>query len=174
MVVLKRVKNFLAPLPVVLVTARLRDNDKVTDNIIPISWTGIVESAPHMININISRGKYSGEVIKKTKQFVVAIPRADHIREVDQAVADLPHLPLGRKPLDDGRPQVPRNHPRAAELVLRVGIVGRRLPGRLIRHEVVDVFLSPLGCECEARILRAPLRDVFDYHFRCPDRVIRQ
>ena len=83
MAVLKRVKNFLAPLPVVLVTARLRDNDKVADNIIPISWTGILESAPHMININISRGKYSWEIIKKTKQFVAAIPGSVHIREVD-------------------------------------------------------------------------------------------
>ncbi len=83
MTILKRVKNFLAPLPVVLVTARLRDKDSIADNIIPISWTGIVESAPHMININISRGKYSWEIIKKTKQFGVAIPGAGHIREVD-------------------------------------------------------------------------------------------
>jgi len=83
MAVLKRVKNFLAPLPVVLVTTRLRGKDSVSDNIIPISWAGIVESAPHMININISRGKYSWEIIKKTKQFVVAIPGVRHIREVD-------------------------------------------------------------------------------------------
>lgn len=83
MALLKRVKNFLAPLPVVLVTTRLRDKDKVSDNIIPISWTGIVESAPHMVNINISRGKYSGEIIKKTKQFVVAIPGAEYLKEID-------------------------------------------------------------------------------------------
>ena len=83
MTILKRVKNFLAPLPVVLITTRLRDNDSTADNIIPISWTGIVESAPHMININISRGKYSWKIIKKTKQFGIAIPGADHIREVD-------------------------------------------------------------------------------------------
>jgi len=83
MTILKRVKNFLAPLPVVLVTTRLGDNDNTADNIIPISWTGIVESAPHMININISKGKYSGEIIKKTKQFGIAIPGAGHLREVD-------------------------------------------------------------------------------------------
>ena len=83
MAVLKRVKNFLAPLPVVLVTARLRDRDSVADNIIPISWAGIMEAAPHMININISKGKYSWEIIKKTKQFGVSIPGAGHIREVD-------------------------------------------------------------------------------------------
>jgi len=83
MAILKRVKNFLAPLPVALVTVRLRDNDKVADNIIPISWAGIVESAPHMISINISRGKYSGEIIKKTKQFGVAISGSKYIREVD-------------------------------------------------------------------------------------------
>lgn len=83
MTLLKRVKNFLAPLPVVLVTTRIKDRDEISDNIIPISWTGIVESAPHMININISRGKYSGEIIKKTKQFVAAIPGASHIKKVD-------------------------------------------------------------------------------------------
>jgi len=83
MVLLKSVKNYLAPLPVVLVTTRYREKESVSDNIIPISWAGIVESAPHMININISRGKYSWEIIKKTKQFAVAIPGARSIREVD-------------------------------------------------------------------------------------------
>ncbi|HAJ95964.1 MAG TPA: hypothetical protein DCP02_07005 [Actinobacteria bacterium] len=83
MAVLKRVKNFLAPLPVVLVTTRLKQKSGVSDNIIPISWTGIVESAPHMVNINISRGKYSGKVIRKTREFAIAIPGAKNLKEVD-------------------------------------------------------------------------------------------
>jgi len=83
MTVLKRVKNFLAPLPVVLVTTRLKQKSGVSDNIIPISWAGIVESAPHMVNINISKGKYSGEVIRKTREFAIAIPGAINLEKVD-------------------------------------------------------------------------------------------
>jgi flavin reductase (DIM6/NTAB) family NADH-FMN oxidoreductase RutF len=83
MTVLKKIKNFLAPLPVVLVTLRSRENDSVSDNIIPISWTGIVEYAPHMININISREKYSAKVIRKSKEFAVCIPGAEYIEQID-------------------------------------------------------------------------------------------
>ena len=69
MVALKKVMNYIAPLPVILVTTRLEKDGKNYDNIIPISWAGIIEHSPHMININISKGKYSGTVIKKTKEF---------------------------------------------------------------------------------------------------------
>jgi len=83
MTILKNIKNFLAPLPVVLVTVRSREKEKVSDNIIPISWTGIVEHAPHMLNINISKGKYSAEVIKRSKQFGVCIPGAEYLKQID-------------------------------------------------------------------------------------------
>jgi len=83
MKLLKNVKNFLAPLPVVLVTVRSRKGQDVSDNIIPISWTGIVEHAPHMLNINISRGKYSAEVIRESGQFGVCIPGAQYLEQID-------------------------------------------------------------------------------------------
>ena len=83
MTVLKRIKNFLAPLPVVLVTLRSREKGSVSDNIIPISWTGIVEYAPHMLNINISSGKYSAKVIKKSREFAICIPGAEYIKQID-------------------------------------------------------------------------------------------
>ena len=83
MKVLKNVKNFLAPLPVVLVTLRSREGSEIADNIIPISWTGIIEHAPHMLNINISRGKYSAKVIKKAGQFGVCIPGSKYMKEID-------------------------------------------------------------------------------------------
>lgn len=82
---LKNIKNFLAPLPVTLVTVRSREGDEVKDNIIPISWTGILEHAPHMLNINISRGKYSAAVVRKTKQFGICIPGAQYIDQIDVA-----------------------------------------------------------------------------------------
>jgi flavin reductase (DIM6/NTAB) family NADH-FMN oxidoreductase RutF len=83
MAILKNIKNFLAPMPVVLVTVRSRKKDKVLDNIIPISWTGIVEHAPHMLNVNISRGKYSAKIIIKSRQFGVCIPGAQYLKQID-------------------------------------------------------------------------------------------
>jgi len=83
MKVLKNVKNFLAPLPVVLVTLRSGKGQEISDSIIPISWAGIVEHAPHMLNINISRGKYSAKVIRETGQFGVCIPGAQYMKQVD-------------------------------------------------------------------------------------------
>lgn len=83
MAILKKIKNFLAPLPVVLVTMRSKDREGASDNIIPISWTGIVEYAPHMLNINISRSKYSAKVIRRSKQFAVCIPGAEHLERID-------------------------------------------------------------------------------------------
>jgi len=84
MTILKKVKNFLAPLPVILVTTRLKVNDVVKDNIIPLSWVGVVDSRPDLININISKGKYSGNIIRKTEQFGVCIPTYKYLEQVDK------------------------------------------------------------------------------------------
>ncbi|MBA7491689.1 hypothetical protein ES702_02237 [subsurface metagenome] len=83
MVALEKIKNFLAPLPVILVTTRLRKSDRNIDNIIPLSWVGTIDFNPHLININISKGKYSGNVIRETKQFGVCIPTSKHLKQVD-------------------------------------------------------------------------------------------
>ena len=83
MVTLNKVMNYIAPLPVILVTTRLEKDGKNYDNIIPISWAGIIEHSPHMMNINISKGKYSGTVIKKTKEFGVCIPGSKYLEQVD-------------------------------------------------------------------------------------------
>jgi flavin reductase (DIM6/NTAB) family NADH-FMN oxidoreductase RutF len=83
MTALKKIKNFLAPLPVTLVTVRSSEGDDVKDNIIPISWTGILEHAPHMVYIDIGRKKYSAGVIRKTKQFGICIPGAKYLEQID-------------------------------------------------------------------------------------------
>jgi len=83
MVTLKSVKNFLSPLPVILVTTRILEDSKAKDNIIPLSWVGTVDYNPHLININISKGKYSGNIIKKTRQFGVCIPTSKYLEQVD-------------------------------------------------------------------------------------------
>lgn len=78
MVTTKKPKYLLAPLPVALVTVRQNK-----DNIIALSWVGIQENKPPMLNLNISKGKYSGNIIKETKQFGLCIPRAENIKEID-------------------------------------------------------------------------------------------
>jgi len=84
MLALEKPKNYIIPLPVVLVTARLKENGNIKDNIIPLSWVGTIDSKPHLVNINISMGKYSGQVIKKSRQFGVCIPTADLMEQVDR------------------------------------------------------------------------------------------
>jgi flavin reductase (DIM6/NTAB) family NADH-FMN oxidoreductase RutF len=83
MIELENVKNYLGPLPVILVTTGIEENKTRKDNIIPISWTGIIENSPHLISINIAKGKYSGSIIKITKEFGLCIPTAKHIKEID-------------------------------------------------------------------------------------------
>jgi flavin reductase (DIM6/NTAB) family NADH-FMN oxidoreductase RutF len=78
MSVTKEPKNFLAPLPVVLVTTRANK-----DTIIALSWVGTHENKPPMLNLNISKGKYSGGIIKETGQFGVCIPGRQNMKEVD-------------------------------------------------------------------------------------------
>lgn len=84
MITLERPKNFVGPLPVLLVTVRAKKDDISTDNIIAISWAGIVDSNPHLVNINISRDKYSANIISKNKEFGICIPQAKNIEEVDR------------------------------------------------------------------------------------------
>ncbi|MCL4386375.1 MAG: flavin reductase family protein [Actinobacteria bacterium] len=83
MIELKNVKNYLAPLPVILITSRLQEGNINKDNIAAISWAGICDNTPHLININIAKGKYSGQIIKMTKEFGVCIPTSKHIKEID-------------------------------------------------------------------------------------------
>ena len=83
MIELKTVKNYLAPLPVILVTSRLQENNIKKDNIIAISWAGICDHAPHLININIAKGRYSGKIIKLTREFGVCMPTSKYIKEID-------------------------------------------------------------------------------------------
>lgn len=83
MITLEKVKNFLAPLPVVLVTIRVNEGDQVHDNLAPISWAGINESKPHQVNINIANSKYTARSIEKTGEFGICIPSSKYLNEVD-------------------------------------------------------------------------------------------
>ena len=73
-------KNAAFPLPVVLVTCC---DNKGNDNIITIAWTtNVCSKIPHL-GIVINGEKYSSKLIKETREFVVNIPNAEILKEVD-------------------------------------------------------------------------------------------
>jgi len=84
MTVLKKVQNLLLPLPVTLATCRAKNRDASTDNIIPLSWVGIVFYRPHMVNISIGKNKYSANVIRERRQFGLCIAKVEMMEEVDR------------------------------------------------------------------------------------------
>ncbi len=73
MALTKKIQNLILPLPVTLATHRAKKGDESTDNIIALSWVGIVEYHPHMVNIVIGKGKYSARTIAERKEFGLCI-----------------------------------------------------------------------------------------------------
>ena len=73
-------KNALYLLPAVLVTSC--DNSG-KDNIITIAWTTNICRKPPCLGIVINGEKYSARLIKSTKEFVLNIPGAEHLKQVD-------------------------------------------------------------------------------------------
>lgn len=84
MVSLKKIQNLVLPLPVTLATCRAKKGDISTDNIIPLSWVGIVDYNPHMVNVVIGKGKYSAEIIEKRKEFALCIATVEMMEKVDK------------------------------------------------------------------------------------------
>ena len=60
--------NMLYPLPAVLVS--MQDEDGRT-NIITIAWTGTCSTNPPMVYISVRPERYSYEILKNTKEFVI-------------------------------------------------------------------------------------------------------
>jgi len=67
------------PRPVALVTCRY---GKI-DNIITLSWVGVVCSEPPIVACGIRKNRFSYGVIKKSKEFVINIPEKKLVEEAD-------------------------------------------------------------------------------------------
>jgi flavin reductase (DIM6/NTAB) family NADH-FMN oxidoreductase RutF len=67
------------PRPVALVSMRTEKGD----NIITLSWVGVVCSSPPVIAMGIRKNRHSYEMIMESGEFVVNIPDADKVREAD-------------------------------------------------------------------------------------------
>lgn len=60
----------LAPIPAIVVSC----GDMENSNILTIAWTGIPNSEPPLVYVSIRPTRYSYEIIKSTKEFVINIP----------------------------------------------------------------------------------------------------
>lgn len=70
----------LVPAPVVLVTCRDAGGN---DNIITLSWVGVVNSAPPMVGISIRPSRHSHPIVAASGEFGVNIPSAEQLRLAD-------------------------------------------------------------------------------------------
>lgn len=66
--------NMLYPLPAVLVTVT---DGKGKDNVFTVAWTGTVCSDPAMVSISVRPSRYSYQMIKDTKEFVINLTTRD-------------------------------------------------------------------------------------------------
>ncbi len=74
----------IAPLPAVLISCRGNDTDgKISDNIITVAWTGIVNTVPPKTYISVRKSRYSHSLIKNSGEFVINIPSASMAKKVD-------------------------------------------------------------------------------------------
>ena len=60
--------NMLYPLPVVMVSCKRGDE---RPNIITIAWTGTICSDPPMVSISVRPERFSHDIIKESKEFVI-------------------------------------------------------------------------------------------------------
>ena len=72
--------TMLFPVPVVMVTSVDKDG---RPNICTVAWTGTVCSDPPMLSISLRAERYSHELIKASREFVVNVPSVKQVRATD-------------------------------------------------------------------------------------------
>jgi flavin reductase (DIM6/NTAB) family NADH-FMN oxidoreductase RutF len=73
----------LLPTPVVLLS--VAGNDKEKPNIITLAWAGTVCSDPPMLSVAIRPTRHSHRLVDAAREFVVNVPRAGQLEQVDLA-----------------------------------------------------------------------------------------
>ncbi|MCI9246963.1 MAG: flavin reductase family protein [Clostridia bacterium] len=71
--------TFIYPLPVVMVSCGDMDNS----NIITVAWTGIINTDKPMCYISVRKERYSHDIIKRKKEFVINLTNKDLVYETD-------------------------------------------------------------------------------------------
>lgn len=71
--------TLLAPVPPALVSCGTME----APNMLTIAWTGIVNSEPPMTYVSIRPSRYSYNIIKESREFVINLPSSHIIRAID-------------------------------------------------------------------------------------------
>lgn len=69
----------IAPVPPVLVSCGTPQNP----NVLTIAWTGIINTKPAKTYISIRPSRYSYDIIKSSKEFVINLPTKELVKAVD-------------------------------------------------------------------------------------------
>lgn len=72
--------TLLNPVPVVLVTCA---DGKGNTNVFTVAWAGTVNSKPPMVSISVRKSRYSHEIIKKSREFVINLTNSKLVRATD-------------------------------------------------------------------------------------------
>ncbi|MGB2981864.1 MAG: flavin reductase family protein [Candidatus Zixiibacteriota bacterium] len=73
-------QTILFPLPAVMVSCQKKGE---RPNIITLAWVGVVCSEPPMIGIAIRKNRFSFDIIKESKEFVVNVPSGALLKATD-------------------------------------------------------------------------------------------
>lgn len=69
----------IAPLPAVMISC----GNMSDSNIITVAWTGIINSDPPMTYISLQRSRYSYEIIKENREFVINVTTKELCKAMD-------------------------------------------------------------------------------------------
>ena len=72
--------NMLYPLPVVMVSCE-RKGEK--PNIITVAWAGTICTNPAMVSISIRKERYSYDIIKESRRFVINLVNDKLVKAAD-------------------------------------------------------------------------------------------
>ena len=71
--------TFVYPIPTVMVSCGTMEKS----NIITVAWTGTINTDPAMAYISVRPSRYSYEIIKEQKEFVINLTTKDLTRATD-------------------------------------------------------------------------------------------
>ena len=72
--------NMLYPVPAIMVSCA---REKETPNIITVAWAGTICSSPAMVSISIRKDRYSYDIIRDTKEFVINLVTRELVSAAD-------------------------------------------------------------------------------------------
>ncbi len=71
--------NMLYPIPAVMVSCGTMDKP----NIITVAWAGTICSSPAMVSISVRKERYSYDLIKDSREFVINLVTKDLVKKAD-------------------------------------------------------------------------------------------